>query len=162
VKYTLAAPLTLLLLAVSPVRAQLPPITQPLDSGTLVRARLSDGSVVRGRLLAPLVPPAASLRLCLYPGRLCTGPLDDRTRTLPVGGLRSLEVADGTRARTGALVGAIVGVLLGEAVRGLAAGLCESPGCVPPRWRSYLVGAIGGALWGVVLGAGFDAWRPLQ
>ena len=160
--WTHAAPLALLLLVVPSVRAQVPLITQPLDSGTLVRAHLSNGSVVRGRLLAPLVPPAASLRLCLYPGRLCAGPLDDRTRTLPVSDVRFLEVADGTRARTGALVGAVVGVLMGEAVHGLAEGMCESAGCIPPRWRADLVGALGGALWGALLGAGFDAWRPVQ
>lgn len=159
-KWIFAAPLVFLAVVSSPVDAQVPLATQPLDSGVLVRARLHDGSALRGRLLTPFTPGTPSLRLCLYPGRPCSAASDDRARTIPTSGLTRLHVAAGTRVRTGAVVGALVGVLAGEFVYGLSKGLCESSGCVPPRFRTLLVGALGFGLFGAVFGTGFDAWAP--
>ena len=130
----------------SPAQAQMPLATQPIDSGTLVRIRLDSGTAIRGRLLATFVPGTSQLQLCLYPGRACTGAADPRGHTIETRVVGRLEVAAGSRWRTGAVIGAVLGIAAGGLGHGFALDSDSHSGPVPPAARFYIAGALGGAL----------------
>jgi len=144
--------------AAAPLAAQRQLVTQPVDSGTLVRIRLDSGSAVRGRLLAALQPGAQALQLCLYPGRQCSGAADARARTLEISAIRRLDVSTGNHWVTGALIGSVLGFLAGGMAHGFASD--TDSGGHPQSLMPFLVrGVAGGVLWGAIFGAGFDSWR---
>jgi hypothetical protein len=57
--------------AVSHLPAQDLRVGVPLDSGRLVRLRLDDGTVVRGRLFTPLSSASTEVTFCRYPAPPC-------------------------------------------------------------------------------------------
>ena len=144
--------------AATPLTAQRQQVTQPVDSGTLVRIRLDSGSAVRGRLLATLQPGAQALQLCLYPGRRCSAAADARVRTIETSAIRRFEVSAGSHWGTGALIGGVLGFLAGGLVHGFASD--TDAGGHPQSVMPFLVkGVLGGALWGALVGSGLDSWR---
>ena len=142
-----------------PAQAQTPLAAQPIDSGALVRIRTLSGSAVRGRLFNRLEPSSSHLQLCIYPGRSCTQPSDERVRTFATADISRIDIAAGSRWRTGALIGALLGAASGSLGHAFAEDSDAHSGPVAPEAQFLIIGALGGALWGAIFGAGFDAWR---
>ena len=86
--------------------AQAPLLTQPLDSGTLVRLQLTSGDRLRGRLLAPLQPASERVELCRYPGNPCSDSTGEQTVATLSNAVR-LELAAGNHAVRGGVAGAL-------------------------------------------------------
>jgi hypothetical protein len=102
--------LAVLGLATSPLVAQEVPISQSLDSGTVVRLGWSAGPKRIGQLLAPLTLQSASVVYCRYPGPPCGQGRASNAEVGPVGELVSVEVRRGDRSGRGALLGAGLGL----------------------------------------------------
>ena len=94
-------------------RAQIPASAAPIDSGTLVRLHLLGDSIVRGRLIGPLVPPESTIVLCRFPGPPCTATTDPGIAMWPLTSVRQLEVSKGSAAKTGVVVGFLIGLVVG-------------------------------------------------
>jgi len=166
-----AVPLLIGSLVASPVHAQQPLVTRPLDSASVVRLELARGGRVEAVLLAPFAPESSGViygppryRECGVPRSVC------RFRT-PAAEVRVIEVPRGNRAARSALVGAAIGGGLGLAL-GLAVTADDGPcvafpgaGCDQPSHLGVislttLVGAGIGAGLGALFGLGSPAWRP--
>lgn len=135
--------------------AQTPPVTQPLDSGTLVRVHLSSGARLRGRLLARFAPTSDRIVFCRYPGNPCADPAAPGIATIPATSVARIDVAAGNRAALGAVGGAlgiVAGALLGNATIGAANDTQVGTGGV-------LVGAALGAVIGALAGSTDIVWR---
>jgi hypothetical protein len=144
-------PLPLLILActVSSLAAQQAPLSQALDSGTVVRLIWHEGPERTGRLVARLTPESEVVVYCRYPGPPCAQGFAFRPETRHARELRSVEVRRGDRAGRGAIVGMGVGI----AILGLGRwALADSDS--PAPWTGQRVA---GAVTFVALGAGLGA-----
>ena len=146
-----------LILVGVPARAQ---VTQPIDSGSLIRFRLINGETGRGRMLVSFYPGQPHLTFCHYPRSPCSSVNAPGSRRVSLGAISRLEVARGTRAGRGAIIGSAAGIVLGNLSARLANGFCERE-CVA-EGSITLTSAIGGALWGALLGSTVPVWRPVQ
>jgi hypothetical protein len=135
----------------------LPPV--PLDSGRLVRLRLEDQTVVRGRLLRPFAAGDPQVTFCRYPVPFCrTGARG--VVTLATERIATLEVQRGTRLWRGVAIGAAVGSVL-AGIAGVAHnGLCDYAGCGTPVPYYVMSGAVVGGLWGALFGSQSVVWGP--
>ena len=160
----------LALLAVPAAPAQQVLVTRPLDSASVVRLHLVQGSRVEAELVTALGPESGVIvyrppfhRDCGVPRAVC------QFHT-PVTDVRAIEVPHGNHAGRGALIGAGVGGGLGFAL-GLAiagtqyectgVGPCGGgPSDAVVVSATTLVGAALGAGLGALFGVGSPAWRP--
>jgi hypothetical protein len=90
--------------------AQGSPVTQPLDSGTVVRLMWQKEPARVGRLLAPLQPASDSVVYCRYPGPPCSSSPSSGREVRLTAELTRVEISHGSRAGRGALIGAGIGV----------------------------------------------------
>ena len=155
-----------LLLAVAvalalPARASAQDVPSPplLDSGRLVRARLRDGQILRGRLIAPFPGDNSRLVLCLSPGRPCTWQDSVNLRRVSGRSLVGLELYARTRAPEGAVIGAILGIALGYAAHGFAESMCESKGCAGSTIGTVVPSVAIMGILGAVIGTGWSRWQ---
>ena len=149
-----------LLVCASSAHAQTTALTQPIDSGSLIRFRLINGETGRGRMLVSFYPGQPHLTFCHYPRSPCSSVNAPASRRVSLGAISHLEVAHGTRAARGAVIGWIAGAVLSNLSARLANGLCERE-CTH-EGAVTLTGAIGAALWGALLGSTVPVWRPVQ
>jgi hypothetical protein len=141
------------------VLAQALPVTVPLDSGRLVRLRLTDGTVVRGRLLEPLSRESGALLFCRYPAPPCS--LDSqRAVRLHAALVTAVEVKRGTRVWRGIAIGAGIGAALGWFAGSFYNWMCDYYGCgtLVPAW--VMAGAIQFGAWGALFGSQSVVWGP--
>lgn len=131
-----------------------------IDSGTLVRVRLADSSVVVGRLLTRLVPGATHIELCRYPGRPCFLPPDPARIALPAASAIRIDSAAGTRWRHGLAHGALRGFAVGLAAKYLAESLF--PLERPVSLSAILVFVLAGSVSGGLGGTADVIWRGVQ
>ena len=149
-------------LAAMPAAAQAPLVTERLDSGTVVRLRLRDGALERGRLLAPFGRDTAALALCPWPGLPCAAG-DERRVRRPSAEVLGIEVHHGTAWKAGAILGALLGVPLGLSLAELRYGDDEggtTPVTTSQRVRTAAATSVGFALLGAMIGEFFQIWRP--
>lgn len=153
-------PLATLLLVwavvVGAASGQAPRLTQPIDSGALIRLHLSSGDRVRGRLLVDFAPDDGQLIFCLYPRTSCRELTEPAVRRVPVAAAQQIEIARGGHAKKGAVIGGIVGTILGYASGTIGNGLCERE-CVNPGLLA-LGGLLNGMLWGALIGSTKPVW----
>jgi hypothetical protein len=90
--------------------AQGVPVTQPLDSGSVVRLMWHREPPRVGKLLAPLQSASDSVAYCRYPGPACSSTSTSGMEIRPTADLTRVEISHGSRAGRGALIGAGVGV----------------------------------------------------
>lgn len=159
-RFLMIAVLTACAAAAPGARAQNLPMTVPLDSGRLVRLRLDDGTVVRGRLLQPLAPESPEVAFCRYPAPPCRSIDLPRAVRLESRLVADLEVQRGTRLWRGAAIGAGVGAVFGLLTGSLYNGLCDSYGCGQPIAIWMFTQALGTALWGALFGSQGVVWGP--
>ena len=134
--------------------------TVPLDSGTLVRLRLS-GELVEGRLLQPLAPTSTDIRFCRYPGNPCFRDSEERVRTLPTTDIQGLDVQNGTRWQRGMLIGGAIGFVVGLVGSLFTNGLCDTGmRCFSDPAAVAMGGMVGGMGWGLLFGSTSIVWRP--
>ena len=141
--------LVLLGLAASPLVAQQVPLSQPLDSGTVVRLGWRAGPRQTGRLLAPLTLQSDRVIDCRYAGPPCRQGRASTADVRPADELVSVETRRGDRTGRGALLGAGLGL----AVLGLGrAAFADADS--PAPWTGQRVA---GAATFVALAAGVGA-----
>lgn len=154
------AVLILGLAAVRAASAQNAPVTQPLDSGSVVRLIWQQGSPRVGKLLAPLQPSSDSVAYCRYPGPPCGSSSTSGRENRTIADLRRVEVSHGSRAGRGALIGGGVAV----AVLGLGRIAFANQDSPAPLTGERLAGAITfvalGAGVGALIGRRSTRWRP--
>ncbi len=144
-------------LHLAPIAAQAPVIRQVLDSGTLVRLHMAGDSIVRGRLIAPLAPGAATLFYCRYPGPPCRVADDPGARQMPASSIQRIDVARSSGARTGGIIGAVIGLLIGTSLGQVCFdGPCPSAGHA--ALHAGLPVAAVFALLGATIGSGLIHW----
>jgi len=146
-------------LAAQPAAAQQPLLTQPLDSGAVIRLRLRDGSREGARLLARFGPDFDSLSYCRWPALPCT-PGSERHVTRPAREVLGVEIHRGSQWKLGAIIGAIVGVPMGFAIASFAESMGEHPVSGSERFRAVAGSAVGWALYGAMIGEFFRRWGP--
>ncbi len=162
----------LALLAVPAASAQQVLVTRPLDSASVVRLHLVQGSRVEAELVTALSPESGVIvyrppfhRDCGVPRAVC------QFRT-PVTDVRAIEVPHGNHAGRGAVLGAGIGGAFGLAL-GLAFAANQTCVAYPGFGGDYctkssaavvpvttLVGAGLGAGLGALFGVGSPEWRP--
>ena len=143
-------------LAARPAAAQQPLVTQPIDSGAVVRLRLQDGSREGAKLLTRFGPGFDTLSYCRWPALPCT-PGGERHVVRPATAVLGIETYRGSGAKLGAIVGAIVGVPMGlVAVELVKYGEERDPGTV----RIVAGSSVGWAVFGAMIGAFFQRWGP--
>lgn len=152
--------------ALLPLRldAQAPPITETVDSGTLIRMHSATGETTRGRLLHPLTPATTLLTACRYPGPPCTA-MPDSTALLqvPMASLVRIDRQRGSHWARGAGIGGLAGAALGLLVGATINGFCDDPsGCGPDTGVYALVGAAGFGVLGGLIGDGSPTWREIH
>jgi hypothetical protein len=98
--------------AASSLAAQQVPVSQPLDSGSVVRLAWREGPKRIGRLLAPLTPESDAVVYCRYPGPPCGHGWPANPEIRPARELVSVEVRHGDRAGRGAILGVGVGIAI--------------------------------------------------
>jgi hypothetical protein len=101
----IAAALVALSLGFGRLAAQRVPLSQPLDSGTVVRLTWDSTKQV-GRLLAPLEPRSTAVVYCRFPGPACRQLAASPAEARSVQHLVRVEVPEGSQAGRGALIGA--------------------------------------------------------
>ncbi len=133
--------------------------TVPIDSGTVVRIRLSARQSVRGRLLQTFRPSDPTLTFCRYPGTPCSGLSDARVDRIPAADVEQIEVAHGTHWIKGALIGGVVGGLLAMFYIQAGHAFCDDSACEAASAR-YGRTAFALALGvGVAFGSQSVGWR---
>ena len=140
--------------------AQAPLVTQRLDSGTVVRLRLPDGVLERGRLLAPFARDSVAFSLCPWPGRPCA-PADARAMRHPAADVLAVEVHRGSAWRVGAVLGALLGVPVGLQFAQWDYAGDEgggNPVTARQKTRSVLRTSVGFALFGAMIGEFIQVW----
>jgi hypothetical protein len=140
--------------------AQGAPVTQPLDSGVVVRLMWQQEPPRVGKLLAPLQPASDSVAYCRYPGPACSSSSTSGMEIRPTADLTRVEISYGSRAGRGALIGAGVAV----AVLGLGR-IAFADQDSPAAWTGERVaGAITfvalSAGVGALIGRGSTRWMP--
>ena len=145
-------------LAARPAPAQQPLLTQPLDSGVVVRLRLRDSSREGAKLLTRFGPDSDTLSYCRWPALPCTLG-SERHVVRPAAAVLGLETYRGSRAKLGAIIGAIVGVPMGFVVISIAE-YEEHPHSDSQRFRAVAGSIVGHALFGAMIGMFFQRWGP--
>jgi len=146
-------------LRASPGAAQAPLLTQPLDSGAVVRLRLRDGSREGAKLLTRFSLDSDTLSYCRWPALPCTLG-SERHVVRPAAAVLGLETYRGSRAKLGAIIGAIVGVPMGfVAVELVKFGEERDPGTARSV-RIVAGSSVGWAVFGAMIGAFFQRWGP--
>jgi hypothetical protein len=141
--------------------AQRMPLSQPLDSGVVVRLRLGAGTRETGRLVTPFAPDSSVFRYCRWPPGSCAVG-DAQYTERPASSVLALEVRLGSRARAGAVVGTVFGVLVGGFV---ASGGVETETGSINRLRGLplVLSAVGSVIavgaFGALIGDGFSRWE---
>jgi len=160
-----------LTLALAPglVRGQQPVVRQPLDSATIVRLRLSDGSRFTAQLLEPFGPESTSVVYAPPPHRDCGVPRAQCRLQIPASQLSTIEVRQGSDGWRGALigagVGATLGLLLGVTYEENTCTLGVPGGCSRPSkgtvmgLTTFLGAALGSGV-GALFGLGSPRWGP--
>ena len=155
--------LTAILLAgaTAPLTAQRPLLSQPLDSGVVVRLRLGAGTREAGRLITPFAPHSTALRYCPWPARPCAVG-DDRYIVRPASTVLALEVRRGSYARVGAAIGAGLGVGVGLFVVG--GGISTETGSTArlrglPLVASAAASLVAVGAFGAMIGSAFSRWE---
>jgi len=92
--------------------AQQAPLSQALDSGTVVRLIWGEGPKRTGRLVARLTPESEVVVYCRYPGPPCAQGFTVRPESRRARELRSVEVRRGDRAGRGAIIALGVGIAI--------------------------------------------------
>ena len=133
-----------------------------IDSGTLIRMHPITGASIRGRLVQPLTPSSAFVQVCRYPAPPCTPKSDSLAfQRLPAASLARIDVQQGSRWTTGALIGGIFGGALGGLASAFANGMCEDPeGCGASTPVYALIGAAFFGGFGALIGSGSPKWVP--
>lgn len=90
--------------------AQGAPVTQPLDSGSVVRLMWQKEPARVGKLVAPLRADSDSVAYCRYPGPACSSSSTSGKEIRPTADLTRVEISHGSQAGRGALIGAGVGM----------------------------------------------------
>ena len=138
-------------LAVRPALAQNTPEPRVLREGALVRVRLTNDSVIVGRLVVPFSADSARITVC--PESLtCARSGDATTRSMSAMAVRRLDV----RARgTGAFgyFGLYLGMLTGALYHGSAR---------DPNMGGMLIGGVAGSVLGGLLGSRTTTWMPVM
>jgi hypothetical protein len=150
------------LFAASAALAQQPPLTQPLDSGAVVRLRIGNGTFEGARLLAPFARDSATFTYCPWPGSSCAKGAS-RQVIRPAREVLGIEVHRGTAWKAGAVLGALLGVPMGLQLAQLRYTDDEGGGeLVTPRQkiRAVLETSVVFALFGAMLGEFFQLWGP--
>ncbi|MGD0483541.1 MAG: hypothetical protein ABSB58_02685 [Gemmatimonadales bacterium] len=158
---SLLAPLGALLIAHA-APAQQPPLTQPLDSGAVVRLRLGNGSLEGARLLAPFARDSAAFTYCPWPAPTCAKGSERQVVRLSREVL-GIEVHRGTAWKAGAVLGALFGVPMGLQFAQWRYTDDEGGGeRVTPQQkiRTVLVTSAVFALFGAMFGEFFQLWGP--
>jgi hypothetical protein len=96
-------------LTASSLAAQQVAVSQPLDSGTVVRLGWREGPKQVGRVLATLTPESDTVVYCRYPAPPCAPGWASTPEVRPVRDMLSVEVQRGSRAGRGAILGAAAG-----------------------------------------------------
>ena len=137
--------------------SQTPLLTQPIDSGMLVRMRTADQGQVRGRLLARFGPASDRIIFCRYPGNPCLDSTALGRVARPAASVFELEVATGSHWAGGALVGGLSGLGAGLLYGAINRGLCDSSSCL--NSGRFTVGAVlFGMFWGAIVGSTSIRW----
>lgn len=134
-----------------------------LDSGTLVRLHFDSGSVVAGRLLAPLAADSGTIRYCLYPRPRCTAMAGRNYAEASTASIRHIEVQRGTHAVRGAIIGAAVGaaaLIVMSYAAGLGAKTPSEVGGVAQWTLGLAVGLAFPAGIGALFGSQSPRWGP--
>ena len=143
-----------------PAVAQQPLFTTPLDSGQLVRLRLDDGRLVRGRLLRPLTSQSLHVTFCHYPAPPCRTWAAPGVDSLRIPVLVDVEVAQGTRLWRGVTIGAAIGGALGLLYALTYNVFCDSYGCGISVPVGVVTGAVFVGAWGALFGSQGTVWGP--
>jgi len=146
-------------LAAQPAPAQQPLVTQPLDSGAVVRLRLRDGAREGAKLLTRFGPVSDTLSYCRWPALPCTHG-SERHVVRPATAVLGLETYRGSRAKLGAIIGAIVGVPMGFVAVGLVKYAEETDPGTARSVRIVAGSSVGWALFGAMIGMFFQRWGP--
>ena len=133
-----------------------------IDSGTLIRVHPATGASIRGRLIAPLTPTSITAQVCRYPAPPCTPASDSLAfRRIPTASLVRVDVQQGSRWGTGAIIGGVFGGVLGGLAGAWANSDClDSGGCGAPTAVFALVGAAFFGGFGALIGSGSPKWVP--
>jgi hypothetical protein len=134
------------------------PVPARLDSGTLVRLRLLDGSLVHGRLVRSFAADSQRVVVCPYRRPPCERVTEPAVRTVQTDLIKQLDIARGTRAGRGAAIGAGAGIVIALVMGPVIDGLSEQPRS--DHGMLVLSGALGGAVWGAVIGSTVVVWAP--
>ena len=146
-------------LAAQPAAAQQPLLTQPLDSGAVVRLRLRDGAREGAKLLTRFGPGFDTLSYCRWPALPCT-PGSERHVVRPATAVLGIETYRGSGAKLGAIIGAIVGVPMGFVVVELVEYSEERDPGTARSVRLVAQSSVGWALFGAMIGLFFQRWGP--
>ena len=146
-------------LRASPGAAQAPLLTQPLDSGAVVRLRLRDGSREGAKLLAPFAPDSQSFSYCRWPALPCVRG-GERYVTRPARDVLGVEIHRGSQWKLGGIVGALAGVPMGFELIALSEFMGEQSLSGSERFRAIAGSVVGWALYGAMIGEFFQRWGP--
>ena len=154
--------LAALALAPAGLAAQYSLVRVTIDSGTLIRMHPPTGAAIRGRLVQPLGPTSTLVQVCRYPAPPCNTKSDSSAfQRIPTASLVRIDVQQGSRWATGAVIGGVVGGVLGGLLGAFVNGMCEdSAGCGASTAVYALVGAVGFGAFGTLIGSGSPKWRP--
>ena len=155
----LGACMALAALAAQPAAAQQPLLTQPLDSGAVIRLRLRDGSREGAKLLTRFGPGSDALLYCRWPALPCVRG-GERYVTRPAREVLRFEIHRGSQWKLGGVLGAIVGVPFGFGLASFAESMGERPLSGSGRFRAIAGGVVGWALFGTMIGEFFQRWGP--
>ena len=79
-------------------------VTDPIDSGTVIRLTLSRSESVDGRLLQTFTSSSSALTFCRYPGLRCATLSDPRVQVVPAAQVIWVKVAGRTNIATGVIL----------------------------------------------------------
>ena len=133
-----------------------------IDSGTLIRMHPPTGASIRGRLVQPLGPTSTVVQVCRYPAPPCNTKSDSSAfQRIPTASLVRIDVQEGSRWATGAVIGGVVGGVLGGLTGAFVNGMCEDPdGCGASTGVYTLIGAAFFGGFGALIGSGSPKWVP--
>jgi hypothetical protein len=145
-------------LSITPALAQGAPVTNPVDSGAVVRLTWREGPVRIGKLLTTLERASDSVAYCRYPGPPCSSGSPSGMEARPTAELVRVELPRGSRASRGAVIGAGVGA----AVLGLGRLAFADQDSPAPSTGARVAGAITfvalSAGVGALIGRGSTRW----
>lgn len=111
-----AFPIAMLMLfpLLTSATAQTSPVSQPIDSGVLVRLHLVSDSALQGRLVRAFTPGMAPISLYRFPGSPCTDVRDPGlVAPIRVVGIRRIDVSQHSQWLRGGVIGGLIGLVLG-------------------------------------------------